>query len=117
MALAAVAPFRPSSARKKIVSSTKMPPAKTRKTSHKVLMIEFEDPSTLMNQPSFNLAAGSQSLTGQDLRDFLNRVRSLMAPARSAVPDERSSGMMWSPVGVKNTLACFRRLRLLHIGP
>jgi hypothetical protein len=62
-ALVAAAPFRPSSARKRIVSSTKMPPAKTRKTSHEVLMIEFEDPSMLINQPDFNLAAGIQSLT------------------------------------------------------
>jgi hypothetical protein len=37
-ALAAVAPFRPSSARKKTVSSTRMPPVPIRKTSHEVPM-------------------------------------------------------------------------------
>jgi hypothetical protein len=44
-ALAAVAPFRPSSARKKIVSSTKMPPARTKKANNEVLMMELEIPS------------------------------------------------------------------------
>jgi hypothetical protein len=62
-ALVAAAPSRPSSARKKIVLCTKTPPAQIKKTNHKILMIQFEDPSTLINQPSFNLAAGSQSLT------------------------------------------------------
>jgi hypothetical protein len=39
-ALGAVVPFRPSSATKKIDSSTRMPPAPIRKTSLEVPMIE-----------------------------------------------------------------------------